>query len=426
MRSFTSSKTNVKFSHSRWEEVLEGSAFKKLIEKLPDVAEIVLDQCVTYSPLPPSHEDFTVKFNMRYIDPYTYCYKYTDFPPAIMAKHKRERLLNHLVTQVLLRVKWMKLGKFLTIFNLVFFAVFVILYSIFILNARSRSTLLSGKKAEQLNQTSELGIATPIVLLVLLLSQFIKETIQLALMRLAYFLDLSNWMETVMFVLALIFILPFIFGENVKAVYSETVQWNSGIVALLLCYVNLTLAIRRFGELGLYVTMYIEVLWTFIKVITSFLITLIGYCLVFYVLLKGQVRTVLERSKVSIIDSFFRDSNRKLEQRRFWTTHVNGKSIYCILLPVVLPKISCGGNIVSMKINIISSSYLLAQRYFKRENASLPIDYRLCLISLIQLLHEVPNDYLSLFQHSWKISDIFCIAHLCLLPGAGAIPHDLF
>ena len=327
MRSFTSSKTNVKFSHSRWEEVLEGSAFKKLIEKLPDVAEIVLDQCVTYSPLPPSHEDFTVKFNMRYIDPYTYCYKYTDFPPAIMAKHKRERLLNHLVTQVLLRVKWMKLGKFVTIFNLVFFAVFVILYSIFILTARSRSTLLSGKMAEELNQTSEIGIATPIVLLVLLLSQFIKETIQLALMRLAYFLDLSNWMETVMFVLALIFILPFIFGENVKAVYSETVQWNSGIVALLLCYVNLTLAIRRFGELGLYVTMYIEVLWTFIKVITSFLITLIGYCLVFYVLLKGQVRTVLERSNV-IVDPFFRDT----------------------------------GN---------------------RENASLPIDYRLCLSSLI-------------------------------------------
>ena len=130
-----------------------------------------------------------------------------------------------------------------------------------------------------------------------------------------------------MFVLALIFILPFIFGENVKAVYSETVQWNSGIVALLLCYVNLTLAIRRFGELGLYVTMYIEVLWTFIKVITSFLITLIGYCLVFYVLLKGQVRTVLERSNV-IVDPFFRDT----------------------------------GN---------------------RENASLPIDYCLCLSSLI-------------------------------------------
>ena len=305
----------MKFSHFRWKEVLEGSAFKTLIEKLPDVAEIVLDQCVTYSPLPPSHEDFTVKFNMRYIDPYTYCYKYADFPPAIMAKHKRERLLNHLVTQVLLRVKWMKLGKFLTIFNLVFFAVFVILYSMFILNARSRSTLLSGKKAEELNQTSELGIATPIILLVLLLSQFIKETIQLTLMRLAYFRDLSNWIEMAMFVLALIFILPFIFGDNVKAVYSETVQWNSGIVALLLCYVNFTLAIRRFGELGLYVTMYIEVLWTFIKVITSFLITLIGYCLVFYVLLKGQVRTVVERWRVSIIDRFCYN-NRELEQSR--------------------------------------------------------------------------------------------------------------
>ena len=379
----------VVFSHFRWKEVLEGSAFKALIEKLPDVAEIVLDQCVTYSPLPPSHEDFTVKFNMRYIDPYTYYYKYADFPPAIMAKHKRERLLNHVVTQALLRVKWMKLGKFLTIFNLVFLAVFVILYSMFILNARSRSTLLSGKKAEELNQTSELGIATPIILLVLLFSQFIKETIQLTLMRLAYFRDLSNWIETAMFVLALIFILPFIFGENVKGIYSETVQWNSGIVGLLLCYVNFTLAIRRFGELGLYVTMYIEVLWTFVKVITSFLITLIGYCLVFYVLLKGQVRTVLEKSRVSIIDSFCYN-NRELKQSRRFLTDARQPDVDFL-------HSSASGfaqnfnweKIVSVEVKIISSSYLLALRYFKRENVSLPVDLRCSKSPLVKFPNTV-------------------------------------
>ncbi|KAJ7385742.1 hypothetical protein OS493_013775 [Desmophyllum pertusum] len=66
------------------------------------------------------------------------------------------------------------------------------------------------------------------------------------------------------------------------------IEMDSRVLGLLLCYVNLTLSLRRFGGLGLYVTMYVEVLYTFLKVISTFLIALTGYSLVFFILLKEQ------------------------------------------------------------------------------------------------------------------------------------------
>ena len=262
----------------------------KLIEKLPDVAEVVLDQCVTYSPLPPSHEDFSVKFNMKHLDPdpdVNLDRGAAYFAPAIMAKYKREKLLNHVVTQVLLRFKWMILGKFITIFNTLVFAVFVILFSCFIVKARDRSTLLSDTKSEQVDQKSSFEKAAPIIIFVFLVFQFIKEIIQLTWMRLAYVMDPTNALELVMNGTVCVFILPHALGK--EDLYSTRTQWNAGIVGLLLCYVNLTLSFRRFGLIGLYVTMYVEVLLTFIKVICTFIIALIGFSLVFYVLLKHQV-----------------------------------------------------------------------------------------------------------------------------------------
>ena len=259
----------------------------KLIEKLPDVAEVVLDQCVTYSPLPPSHEEFTVKFNMKHLDPDVNSYGDSYFVPAIMAKCRREKLLHHVVTQVLLRFKWMMLGKFITIFTTLVFAIFVISYSCLIVTVKDRSTLLSGTKSEQINQKSSFEKAAPIVMFAFLVLHLIKEIVQLLSMRLAYVMDLTNVLELVMYVSVWVFILPRALGK--EDLYSTRTQWKAGIVGLLLCYVNLTLCFRRFGGLGLYVTMYVEVLWTFIKVICSFMIALIGYSLVFYVLLQHQV-----------------------------------------------------------------------------------------------------------------------------------------
>ena len=263
---------------------------RKLIEKLPDVAAIVLDQCISYSPLPPSHEDFSVTFNFIPLDPDVNAEFDRYFGPACMATHRREKLLNHQVTQALLRWKWMMLGKFVNIFNTFVFAVFAVLFTSLVVIERE-TVDFSFNSSENITNAEEKSPSTlartvPFVLAIFLVMQLIKEVVQVAWMRLSYFKDLTNLLDLAMFGLVWVFILPFI---SERDLYSMKTQWTAGVVGVLLCYINLTLSLRRFGGLGVYVTMYVEVLFTFLKVISTFLITLIGYSVVFYILLKQQV-----------------------------------------------------------------------------------------------------------------------------------------
>lgn len=263
----------------------------QLIGKLPDVAEAVLDKCVTLNDLPPSHEDFCITFNLRHLDPGADC---ICFGPATMAKHKRERLLKHVVTQALLRYKWMILGKFLTIFNSIIFLIFVIMFSWLVVKERDRSALFSGASnstigGNEVNQRSTSERTAASVIFAFLIFQTIKEGSQLSYLRFAYFKDPTNLFELAMVAMVWVFLLP-LYGP--EGLYSSETQWNAGLIGLFLSYINLTLNFRRFGGLGLYVTMYVEVFWTFLKVISTFLTALIGYSLVFYLLLGHQVRDV--------------------------------------------------------------------------------------------------------------------------------------
>ena len=274
----------------RWEEVLQPSPdsnihpMTQLIEKLPSVAEIVLDNCITISPLPPSHEDFSVTFNFRHLDPEKDC---VCFVPASMAKYRREKLLNHGATQAFLRYKWMVLGKFFTFFNTLVFIAFVALYSWFIVHERETSVLFSDPNSLQVNSlTKHTSTTTSGTIFVFVAFQFVKELVQLSWLRFGYLKDATNIFELVMYVLVCVFTIPSFFEEEI---YSEETRWNAGLIGLFLCYLILTLHFRRYGEFGLYVTMYVEVLWTFVKVISTFIVALIGYSLVFYILLGNQV-----------------------------------------------------------------------------------------------------------------------------------------
>lgn len=263
---------------------------RKLIEKLPDVAEVVLDKCITYSPHPPSHEDFSVTFNLVHLDPGPDCHSY--FGPACMAKHRREKLLNHSVTQALLRWKWLVLGKFVSLINAVVMAVYVILLScLFVIERDKINFSFISKKttSEEVKIKSSFEMTVPYVILAFLIAQLIKEVIQMIWQRFSYFRDITNLLELVMYVLVWIFILPHMTEGNI---YSTETQWIAGILGLLLSYVNFTLSLRRFGGLGLYVTMYVEVLRTFLRVMSTFMIALTGFTLVSYALLKEQVRTI--------------------------------------------------------------------------------------------------------------------------------------
>ena len=263
---------------------------EKLIMKLPEVAEVVLDQCISYSTLPTEHTDFTVTFTFSPLDPPTSLSSSSHhfFAPATMANYRRESLLNHSVTQVLLRWKWAVLGKFLYYFNFAIFFIFLALFSFFIVDQRSKVRDLSGSDINATtNVTRGDSKGIPAVIFTFLIVRILIEIIQMFLQQLEYFTDYTNVLDSCLYITTMIFILPYVTTEDLFG--DVRVHWTAGVLALLLCYVNFCLSLRRLSSVAIYVTMYVEVLVTFLKVIAIFVAVLIGFALVFHVLLKEEV-----------------------------------------------------------------------------------------------------------------------------------------
>lgn len=262
---------------------------EKLIRKLPEVAEIVLDQCITYNDLPTTHPDFTVTFNFHPLDPpNATTSSHYFFGPASMATYRRESLLNHSVTQMLLRWKWLVLGKFINYLNFLFFFVFLLLFSVFIIEERGKVNLSSGDGSATSDTGGDESKAMPAVIFAFLIIGLSKEFVQMLWLQVNYFKDYANFVDFGMYACTFIYILPFLTRDDL---YGDIeVQWTAGTLGLMLCYVDLILGLRRVSSVALYVTMYIEVLLTFAKVILIFSTVLIGFTLVFYVLLIQEVR----------------------------------------------------------------------------------------------------------------------------------------
>ena len=267
----------------------QATPLEKLIIKLPEVAEIVLDQSITYCPLPSTHQDYTVTFDFHPLDPpdaMTSGRRF--FGPACMATYRRENLLNHGVTQMLLRWKWLVLGKFINGFNFLFFFLFLVLFSVFIILERDKVNFSSSDTASTGVDDDSKRIAA--VIFAFLIITLVKEIFQMFWIGRSYFNDYTNYVDLAMYSTTLIFILPYVTKNDL---YGDIkVQWTAGTLGLMLCYVNCILFLRRLSSVAIYVTMYFEVLLTFVKVIAIFAIILIGYGLVFYVLLKEEVRFV--------------------------------------------------------------------------------------------------------------------------------------
>lgn len=283
-------KTLVK--HKRWKEVVDVSSkdqippMEKLIQKLPEIAGIVLDQCICYDHRPTNHPDYTVTINFKILDPFdSLSGNHYFFGPGTMATYWRENLLNHCVTQTLLRWKWLLLGKYLNYFNFATFIVFLVLFSFFIVNKRSKVRLTLTSEVDNGTESDE-STALPVVILVFLILKIVSEIVQMAWLRLNYYKDFTNLLDLTMQISALVYILPYVTNDDLYG--NAHVQWRAGTVALLLLYVNCILSLRRVSSVAIYVTMYVEVFITFIKVIAIFAVVLIGFTLAFHVLLVEE------------------------------------------------------------------------------------------------------------------------------------------
>ena len=62
-----------------------------------------------------------------------------------------------------------------------------------------------------------------------------------------------------------------------------------GAVSIFLAWLNLVLFIQKFPQLGIYVVMFTDVLYTFAQFFLVFFLFIIAFALAFYAVLQDQV-----------------------------------------------------------------------------------------------------------------------------------------
>ena len=266
---------------------------KLLIKHFPESAQLVMDYCIDRSETESSDDpNFTVTCNLRFLDPsptHTTCLRESRFfGPSTMVKHERRELLDHPLTQVLLNKKWSSFGRLVFFFNFMFYFVFVVMITVFLIRFMQ-------------NGDKELGdyfiYIYPIAFL-LIGVQFTKEVIAILVQRLQYFTALNNLTEWLLYSTTTSFMVSlFIFDlvssfcrlEKCDTVYPQFI-WVLGAISIFLCYANLVLVLCRLSLVGIYVTMFIEVTKSVLKVLLIFFVFFFGFSMVFYILFKSEVR----------------------------------------------------------------------------------------------------------------------------------------
>ena len=322
---------------NRWPEIMEHkdmhghTPMKLLIEHFPESAELLMDRCVKRSEMTSSNDpQFAVTYDFHLLDPGpddpACVHGQRFFGPSTMVKHERKKLLLHPLTQVLLNQKWSTFGRFIYYLNFLSYLIFVGLYSAFIVIEREKQNFtttfkVQGKDCffedfEYVDENGSLVTGTervcyPVsniydtetvfskgfsyIVFGFAVVHLVKEVIQMIIQRFRYFTEISNLLEWLLYGTSFAFMIPYVMPDDVTDDLFEEMRdpyllWIVGVTSIFLCYANLVLFLRRFRLSGIYVTMFLEVTQTVVKVLLVFIVFIIGFSIVFFILFKEQVR----------------------------------------------------------------------------------------------------------------------------------------
>ena len=117
-----------------------------------------------------------------------------------------------------------------------------------------------------------------IVVVIVSLCRLVLEGIQCVKQRAHYILDWINWMEIVLYVSSIIFVWVF----HVNCLCPFTWQWQIGVVAVFLGWIDLIVFISKFPLTGIYVLMFVKILYTFLKILILAVLLVLAFGLTFY------------------------------------------------------------------------------------------------------------------------------------------------
>ena len=122
-------------------------------------------------------------------------------------------------------------------------------------------------------------IVAAIIVLVTTLIRLGMEVFQMIqLCFIDYFFSWVNWIELLLFIFSIIFVITF--TNDCFCPYNW--QWQIGAVAIFLGWINLIVFFRVLPLTGIYVVMFVDILFTFCKLLFLSALLVIAFSLTFY------------------------------------------------------------------------------------------------------------------------------------------------
>jgi len=127
---------------------------------------------------------------------------------------------------------------------------------------------------------SFLRLAAGIVLLFSAL-RLVIEFLQFISNQIGYITDWENWIEVCLFISSILFASG---GFSQCCVCVENWQWQLGALAIFLAWFDLVLFMKKLPLFGVYVVMFIQIVYTFLRFMFVALLFIIAFGLAFYML----------------------------------------------------------------------------------------------------------------------------------------------
>ncbi|XP_074649568.1 transient receptor potential cation channel subfamily A member 1-like isoform X2 [Tubulanus polymorphus] len=321
--------------HKSWRQSMcirdknEYTPMQRLIERLPEAAKVVMDHCVRASTDDHEDKNLEVTFDYTFLDPGPddpMCKKQRWFAMDTMVKAKSTDLLSHPLSQNLLSVKWVKCVRYLFYSNLLFYVMFVLLLNIytahvvdFPINAtlfdefhhcpiylneseKLNSTLVDyymkhGQMTREMRQDQDYSFfaVVDVLLLVMVVTFFVREIVSLIRQKMSYFFDVYNYLVLAL----LISTCGYIYPPMTKPCL---MQWRCGWIAMFLSWFNFIMYMRRVDWLGIYLIMFTAVFKSAIKMLVIVFFFICAFGSAFYIVMgKLPVFETFEANAVTVM-----------------------------------------------------------------------------------------------------------------------------
>ena len=131
-------------------------------------------------------------------------------------------------------------------------------------------------------------IGSSVIVLLMSISRLLFEVAQLCLQRLSYVTDWVNWVECVQYICSIFFVI--VYAMDSFCVLNW--QWQVGVVAVFLGWINLILFVSKLPFVGIYVIILISISKTFVRMLIVTILLIVAFGITFFMIFYDADVTV--------------------------------------------------------------------------------------------------------------------------------------